>query len=211
MKHEVVPDSQCAASNEMMVASTQARVHFAQEPVNLSTVSAPQDRHVSSRSLSNGSFKRRHGTQDIPASKRRRADLTNNRPYQHPAPPVRINEPNRRGAHSPLTPRTAPRTRLVMDCVEVVSLDDVLRRSKGKAKSDNGRGADDRTRRENIMGAPKTPFVRRTVRARLERDEIGELFRTQLGAILTTCPKKYPKHQTQCCDRSEPRSYRRVE
>ncbi len=68
-----------------------------------------------------------------------------------------------------------------MDCVEVVPLDEVLRRSEREAKSNNERrqelgGADDQTGRE-IMGAPKTPFVRRTIRERLERDEIGELLR----------------------------------
>jgi len=115
-------------------------------------------------------------SQDIPASKRRRAGLTNNRP-----PLVRITEPDHRDPHSPSTPRTIPRTRLVLDCVEVVPLDEVLRRSEREAKSNNERrqelgGADDQTGRE-IMGAPKTPFVRRTIRERLERDEIGELLR----------------------------------
>ena len=70
-----------------------------------------------------------------------------------------------------------------MDCVEVVPLDKILRRSEGKAKRDNGRrrqelggAAEEDQIGLEIMGAPKTPFVRRTVREQLERDEIGESF-----------------------------------
>ena len=63
----------------------------------------------------------------------------------------------------------------------MVPLNEVLRRSKGEAKRDNGRRqelcgpTEDQTGCE-IMGAPKTPFVRRTIREKLERDEIGELY-----------------------------------
>jgi len=168
IEHEVVPDSQCVASNEVVVASPQARVHFAQEAANLSTASASRDCRVSSRSRSNCSLKRRHVSQDIPAPKRRRADLTSKSPYRQPAPPARITEPDHRDSHSPLTPRTTPRTRLVMDCVEVVPLDEVMRRSEGGAKRGNRQGA----ARLEIMGAPKTPSAPRTVQERLERDEI---------------------------------------
>ena len=161
-----------------MVASPRARVHFAKDtsqPVNPSILSSP-DCRASLRSRSNGSSsKRRHVSQDSPASKRRRADLNNNRPYRLPAPPVRSTElqPDRREPRSPLPPRTTPRTRLFMDCVEVVPLDEVLRKSeRGQAKKGNGNG-----KARGIMGAPKTPFVLRSgraVRERLERDEIGE-------------------------------------
>ncbi|KAF8258476.1 hypothetical protein EI94DRAFT_1130416 [Lactarius quietus] len=171
IEHEVVPDSQCVASNELMVASQQARVHFAKEPVNLSPGVGSRDCPVSSRSRSDCSLKRRHVSQDTPASKRRRADLANNRPFRQPAPPMGNTEPDNRDPHSPLTPRTTPRTRMVMDCVEVVRLNEVLRRSE-EAKRGNGReGTTDQTSLET-MGPPKTPFVRRTVRERLEIDEI---------------------------------------
>ncbi|KAH9028345.1 hypothetical protein EDB85DRAFT_1970625 [Lactarius pseudohatsudake] len=180
--NEVVPDSQCPASNEATPASQRARVHSAQaplQPVDLSAGLGSPDRRVSSESRSNRSLKRSNVSQDTPASKRRRAGPTNNRPYKLPAPLVRAARRDHRVHHSPLTPRTIPRTRLVMDCVEVVPLHEVLRRNGGRAKRDNGRrpepgGADNQTGREIIMGAPKTPFVRRTVRERLERDEIGE-------------------------------------
>ena len=163
-----------------MVTSPQARVHFAKgpssQPVNTSILSSP-DCRASLRSRSNGSSsKRRHVSQDSPASKRRRADLTsnNNRPYRLPAPPVRSTElqPDHREPRSPLPPRT----RLVMDCVEVVPLDEVLRKREGKKGNGNSKARAAAGARE-IMGAPKTPFVRRsgrTVRERLERDEIGD-------------------------------------
>ena len=200
MKHEVVPDSQCIASNEVVVASPQARVHFAQEAANLSTASASRDCRVSSRTRSDCSLKRRHVPQDIPAPKRRRADLTSKRPYRQTAPPVRITEPDHRDSQSPLTPRTTPRTRLVMDCVEVLPLDNVLRRAeRGVAQ---GRGA----ARLKIMGAPETPLLPRTVREQLERDEIGELLLRPAPAVkfwggdpdCNHVSKKSPKHQTQC-------------
>ena len=157
-----------------------SQVHSAQGPLQLVNLSAGHDCQVSPGSRSNGSLKRHQVYQDMPASKRRRAGLTNNRPYMHPAPLVRIN--HRDPPHSPLTPRTTSRTRVVMDCVEVVPLDEVLRRREGGAKRDNGLkkqelgGAAEDQAGGEIMGAPKTPFVRRTVREQLERDEIGELF-----------------------------------
>lgn len=56
-----------------------------------------------------------------------------------------------------------------MDCVEVLPLDNVLRRAeRGVAQ---GRGA----ARSKIMGAPETPLLPKTIREQLERDEIGEL------------------------------------
>ena len=63
-----------------------------------------------------------------------------------------------------------------MDCVEVVPLDEVLRKREGKKGNGNSKAHGAAGARE-IMGAPKTPFVRRsgrTVRERLERDEIGD-------------------------------------
>ncbi|KAI9465060.1 hypothetical protein BJY52DRAFT_1184101 [Lactarius psammicola] len=172
IEHEVVPDSQCAALNEVVPASQQVRVHPAQgpQPVNLSAGSRSRDYQVSSRPRSNCSLKRRHAPQDTPASKRRRAGPINNRPYIHPSPLVRITD---RVPHSPSTPGTSPRTRSVMDCVEVAPLDEVLRRSEREANNQRQElgGANDQSGWE-IMGAPKTPFVRRTVRERLERDEI---------------------------------------
>jgi hypothetical protein len=81
-----------------------------------------------------------------------------------------------------------------MDCVEVVPLDEVLRRREGEAKRDNGRtrqelgGAAEEQTGWEIMGAPKTPFVRRTVREQLDRDEIGELF---FRAAIERCPNSY--------------------
>jgi hypothetical protein len=70
-----------------------------------------------------------------------------------------------------------------MDCVEVVPLNEVLRKSEGKAKTKRGKGkgnARGAAGGREIMGAPKTPFVLRsgrTVREQLERDEIGESLR----------------------------------
>ena len=160
-----------------MVTSPQARVRFTKEPsqpVNTSILSSP-DCRASLRSRSNGSSsKRRHVSQDSPASKRRRADLTSSRPYRLPVPPVRSTElqPDHREPRPPLPPRT----RLVMDCVEVVPLDEVLRKREGKNGNGNSKARGAAGARE-IMGAPKTPFVRRsgrTVRERLERDKIGE-------------------------------------
>ncbi|KAH8994356.1 hypothetical protein EDB86DRAFT_3078209 [Lactarius hatsudake] len=179
LEHEVVPDSQCPASNEVTPASQRARVQSAQaplQPVDLSARLGSPDCRVSSESRNDRSLKRSHVSQDTPASKRRRAGPTNNRPYKLPAPLVRAARRDHRVPRSPSTPRTIPRTRLVMDCVEVAPLHEVLRRNERRAKRDNGRrpepgGADDQTGRE-IMGAPKTPFVRRTIRERLERDEI---------------------------------------
>ncbi|KAH9060463.1 hypothetical protein EDB87DRAFT_1616076 [Lactarius vividus] len=179
IENEVVPDSQCPAPNEVTSVSQRARVHSAQgplQPVDSSVGLGSPDCRVSSKSRASRSLKRCHVYQDTPASKRRRAGPTNNRPYKLPAPLVRTTRRDCRVPHSPLTPGTIPRARLVMDCVEVVPLHEVLRRNERGAKRDNRRrpepgGADDQTGRE-IMGAPKTPFVRRTVRERLERDEI---------------------------------------
>ncbi|KAH9168458.1 hypothetical protein EDB89DRAFT_1583918 [Lactarius sanguifluus] len=177
IEHEVVPDSQCPALNEATPASQRARVNSAQGPLQPVDLSAGLG-SPSSESRNNRSLKRSHVSQDTPASKRHRAGPTNNRPYKLPAPLVRAARRDHRvHHHSPLTPRTIPRTRLVMDCVEVVPLHEVLRTNERRTKRDNGRrpepgGADDQTGREIIMGAPKTPFVRRTVRERLERDEI---------------------------------------
>jgi hypothetical protein len=69
-----------------------------------------------------------------------------------------------------------------MDCVEVVPLVEVLRKGEGgQGKKGNSNGkARGAAGARAIMSAPKTPFVLRssgrTVRERLERDEIGELF-----------------------------------
>ncbi len=73
-----------------------------------------------------------------------------------------------------------PRTRLVMDCVEISPLHKVMRPRVRKATRDDEPrqelgGVDDGQTGREIMGAPKTPFVRRAVRERLERDEIGQL------------------------------------
>jgi hypothetical protein len=79
-----------------------------------------------------------------------------------------------------------------MDCVEVLPLDKVLRRSeRGVAQRGDGQGA----ARLKIMGAPETPSLPRTVRERLERDEIGELLlrpapAINFGAILTAIMSK---------------------
>ncbi|KAH9080203.1 hypothetical protein EDB83DRAFT_2337759 [Lactarius deliciosus] len=175
IEHEVVPDSQ------RRPASQRARVHSAQAPLQPIDLSAR---------LGSPDCRRSHVSQDTPASKRRRAGPTNNRPYKLPAPLVRAARRDHRVHHSPLTPRTIPRTRLVMDCVEVVPLHEPG-------------GTDDQTPAgREIMGAPKTPFVRRTVRERLERDEIGESLRPPLSTPLTTHTPKSSRNARRNPDQS---------
>jgi hypothetical protein len=72
------------------------------------------------------------------------------------------------------TPKSSPRNRLLMDCVEVVPFHELLRRREGDAERDdmgNQRRSDLDDHAWQVT--PETPSVPRIARDLLERDEIG--------------------------------------
>ena len=111
-----------------------------------------------------------------PSAKRSRATASTNDGLRTRSVPLTgVSSPIVPGPRSHSTPRSSPRQRLVMDCVEVMPLRDLLRCRAAEAGRDKRRqqqrnDLDDHT--SEIT--PERPFVPRVMRERLEKDEIGE-------------------------------------
>jgi hypothetical protein len=130
----------------------------ASESARLQNKAAPRKRHLAQ-------------VEDKPAAKRKRLVAIDGGSRARSSPPTRLSPPVGPDLRSRSTPKTTQRERLVMDCVEVVSFREILRRRGAEMEGD-----EERIQQEDT---PETPFVPRMTRERLERDEIGEKLDTR--------------------------------
>jgi hypothetical protein len=197
LKHEIIPDSQAVISNIPLCALSQARMipgSVQKSPRFESFISPGAQIHPSpTRFVSNPSkgspklqkstgpydssvSKKRGLPQDMPAAKRHCTSASPpGRLHPHSVAPT-LSSPVLRNPCSLSTPRSSPRNRLVMDCVEVMPLRELSHQRKAGAEDVDIRtqhrdsDLDDNSCDDVI---PSRPFVPRVRRQLLERDEIG--------------------------------------
>lgn len=176
----MIPDSQNGISNAVLNVSSQARLtHESVQGCAQKSPCAPQvvtkERRGSSvasksvRSQNKAALRKRHLPQveDMPVAKRNCLASVDGRLRTRSAPPTRLSPPVGPDLRSRSTPKTTRRERLVIDCVEVVSFREILRRRGAEGERN------DKRMQQGVT--PETPFVPRMTRERLERDEIGEI------------------------------------
>jgi hypothetical protein len=112
----------------------------------------------------------------MPSAKRHRATApTRDGLRIHSVPLTGVSSPIVPGPRSFSTPRSSPRQRLVMDCVEVVSLRELLHRRAAEAGRDKRRQQQRSDMDDHALEiTPERPFVPRVIRELQEKDEIGK-------------------------------------
>ena len=111
------------------------------------------------------------------AKRHRAMALTNDTASAQPEPRSRVSSPIVSGPRSLSTPRSSQRQRVIMECVEVVSLRELLRLRA--AESESGReksGQQQINDLDDITSGitPERPFVPRIIREIEEKDDIGK-------------------------------------
>jgi hypothetical protein len=140
----------------------------------------------------------------MPLAKRHRAIAsTNDRARTQSEPRPRVSSPIVSGPRSLSTPRSSPRQRLIMECVEVVPLRDLLRfRAAESGREKGGQQQRDDLHDHTSEITPERPFVPRVIREQEEKDEIGKSYvgfqmSTSCGGI-NAIVMQYLKHRTPC-------------
>jgi hypothetical protein len=116
----------------------------------------------------------------MPLAKRHRAIAsTNDRARTQSEPRSRVSSLIVSGPRSLSTPRSSPRQRLIMECVEVVPSREHLRlRASKSGRKKRGQQPRDDLDDHTLEITPERPFVPRVIRELEEKNEIGKsLFR----------------------------------
>jgi hypothetical protein len=195
LQHEVIPDSQCIPSNAALCATSQTKFvqSFARGPSQSCIFPDSRKRPSQAHLVSDASKeiqkspqlhkssrpdplrKRRRVSQDMPATKRHCTTSPTDALRTHSASPTRLSSPVIPSPRFLSTPRSSPHNRLVMDCVEVMSIRQLLRRRKADTERDD---MPSRQRKSDLNDevTPERPFVPRITRNLLEKYEIGTPF-----------------------------------
>ncbi|KAI0269932.1 hypothetical protein BC834DRAFT_578064 [Gloeopeniophorella convolvens] len=137
-----------------------------------SPVNGDVQRKLTEPSRSTINPKKRSASDNASAAKRR-CSSSSHELHTRSAPLTRTSSPVDSNWRSHSTQKAVPRSKMVMDCVELVPLREILRRRKAQPKR-----ADERMQPtpyedyESWEVTPDTPFVRRTIRELLAGDEI---------------------------------------
>ena len=132
--------------------------------------------HKSTRPYDNSALKKHHIPQDMPSAKRHRPTTsTRDELRTHSVPLTGVSSPIVPVPRPLSTPRSSPRQRLVMECVEVVPLREFRHRQAAEAGGDK-RKQQQRSDLDDHASkiTPERPFVPRAVRELQEKDEIGK-------------------------------------
>jgi hypothetical protein len=140
----------------------------------------------------------------MPLAKRHRAIAsTNDRTSTQSEPRQRVSSHIVSGPRSHSTPRSSPRQRLIMECVEVVPLRKILRLRAAESRREKS-GQQQRNDLDDHTSeiTPERPLVPRVIRELEEKDEIGKSL-SRIPSV-TSCRGinaivvQYLKHRTQC-------------
>ncbi|KAI9508331.1 hypothetical protein F5148DRAFT_1197378 [Russula earlei] len=193
IEHEVIPDSQFAISNAVLVASSQQRLAprssrpISSElpnpldypcPARFVTVSSKESDKLHERTSPplDTEMKKHLLPRDAPPPKRHRSAASSNYGLRSRSVlPTRVPSPIVRGRRSTSTPKPSPHNRLLMDCVEVIPFRRLLNRREADAERNDKRRQQHKKRNLDdytFNVTPERPFAPRSSRGLPERDEI---------------------------------------